>query len=410
MQDGVAARLAPLLGRILLGSDQAGNALPIQVIAWDGSSVGPSDAPAFVIRHRRALRRLLWKPGEMGLVRAYIAGELDIEGDVFAALRAVQEVMRSRTESIRLSSEAKREIVRTAVTLGAVGPEPKPPAEEFPLGAVEDGTLPLEESADFAALVLGPSMAHGCAAWPAPSLEAAQRTEYARICARLNLRPGMRLLDLSCGWGAFARYAAEEHGVEAVGLTRSAIQAAYAAQHGKADIRLGDLDEAGGAPFDAIVCLGGQANPDLVAGALHDLLVDGGRLLVQQMTRRPGPHTARRTFTTSYVFPEGGELRSLGAIADAFEAADLEVREVTARREDQAATFRAWAAALQANWAECAALSSPGRARVWLLYLAASALACESGHAGYSELTAVRRNPEHPTTSGILPGTATLTR
>jgi cyclopropane-fatty-acyl-phospholipid synthase len=405
VHDGVAARLAPLLGRILLG--QGRTELPIRVIAWDGSSIGPADAPAFVIRHRRALRRLLWKPGEMGLVRAYIAGELDIEGDVIAALGAVQDVMRAGARPIRLSSDDKREIVRTAVTLGAVGPEPKPPAEEFPLGATDDGTLPLEESADFAALVLGPSMSHGCAAWPAPDLETAQRTEHARLCAHLGLRPGMRLLDVSCGWGAFVRYATAEHGVQAVGLTRSARQAA----HGNpADIRHGTLEAAGSGPYDVIVARGALTEEGLAAPRLHDLLVPGGRLLVQQMTRRPGPHAHRRTFTTSYVFPGGGELRSLGGVIDALESADLEVREVTARREDQAATLRAWAAALQTHWTGCAALSSPGRARVWLLYLAASALACESGRVGYTELTAVRRNPEHPVTTGILPGTAALTR
>src|SRR2546430_150022 len=81
MRDGVASRLAPLLTTIMLGDERDGAAaadLPIQVRAWDGSVVGPAGAPAFVIRHRRALRRLLWKPGEMGLVRAYVAGELDI--------------------------------------------------------------------------------------------------------------------------------------------------------------------------------------------------------------------------------------------------------------------------------------------------------------------------------------------
>jgi cyclopropane-fatty-acyl-phospholipid synthase len=135
MHEGVASRLAPLLTTIMLGDERDGAAaadLPIQVRAWDGSVVGPAGAPAG--GSRRALRRLLWKPGEMGLVRAYVAGELDIEGDVFAALGAVQRVMRSGDEPIRLSSDDKREIVRTAVMLGAVGPEPKPPPEEFPPG------------------------------------------------------------------------------------------------------------------------------------------------------------------------------------------------------------------------------------------------------------------------------------
>jgi len=419
VHDGVATRLAPLLGRILMGSGLAApDELPIRVIAWDGSSVGPATAPAFVIRHRRALRRLLWKPGEMGLVRAYVAGELDIEGDIFAALGAVQRVMRHGDEPIRLNSDDKREIVRTAVTLGAVGPEPKPPAEEFPVGPA--GTpAPLDQSPEFAARVLGPGMADTCASRPADGLETAQRAAYARVASRLALSPGMRLLDLSCGWGAFARYAAAEHGVRVVGLTQSRTQAEYArswmAADGLAesvDIRLGDHTAAGDDPFDAIAGLSAIGRlevfaPDAPATGWHRLLVPGGTLLVQQMVRRPGPHATRRTFTTSYVLPQDGEVRALGDIVNILEA-DLEVREVTALREDYAQTLRAWATALQNHWTECAALASPGRARVWLLYLAASALACDSGRVGFSEICAIRRNSEESTTASFMPGTAVL--
>ncbi|HEX2312740.1 MAG TPA: class I SAM-dependent methyltransferase [Thermomonospora sp.] len=412
MQDGVAARLAPLLTKILLGPEHTGDAetaaaeLPIRVRAWDGSAVGPAAAPTFVIRHRRALRRLLWKPGEMGLVRAYVAGELDIEGDIFAALGAVQRVMRSGDEPIRLGSDDKREIVRTAVMLGAVGPEPKPPPEEFPGGRGADETGPFGESADFFELLLGESMAYSCGDWEgAQDLDEAQRTMRESVAERLGLFPGARVLDLNCGWGAFAFHAATKESVRVVGLTRSRAQADFvrerAADFGLADRvepRLGDLNAAGGGPYDAIVGLGGAelgggvGSAALPADRLFELLAPGGRLLVQQTSRRPGPHSVRRTFTTSYMFPEDGELRPLGEVVSTLEEAGLEVRGVAALREHYARTLRSWAANLRRHWAECGELASPGRARVWLLYLAASALACESGRIGVHEVLAVRRD------------------
>ncbi|MBA9003589.1 class I SAM-dependent methyltransferase [Thermomonospora cellulosilytica] len=413
MQDGVAVRLAPLLTRIMLGPDHAPDdpqsaaaELPVRVRAWDGSSIGPATAPAFVIRHRRALRRLLWKPGEMGLVRAYVAGDLDIEGDIFAALGAVQAVMRHGDEPIRLSSDDKREIVRTAVMLGAVGPEPKPPPEEFPAGQGGDRAGPFGESAEFFRLLLGDSMAYSCGDWDgAHDLEEAQRAMREAVTERLGLFPGARVLDLNCGWGAFAFHAARKESVRVVGLTRSRAQADHvrerAAETGLADRvepRLGDLSAAGDGPYDAIVGLGGAelgggiGSSGLPAGRLHELLAPGGRLLVQQTLRRPGPHQVRRTFTTSYMFPEDGELRPLGEVVSLLEQSGLEVRQITALREHYARTLRSWAANLRRHWTECGELATPGRARVWLLYLAASALACESGRIGVHEIHAVRRD------------------
>ncbi|WP_285695607.1 class I SAM-dependent methyltransferase [Actinomadura sp. NBRC 104412] len=402
MHDGVASRLAPLLSKIMLGEEWDGGTasdLPIQVRAWDGSVIGPPGAPAFVIRHRRALRRLLWKPGEMGLVRAYVAGELDIEGDVFAALDAVQRVMRSGDEQIRLSSDDKREIVRTAVMLGAVGPEPKPPPEEFPPGRRGDRSSgPLTESAAFFARMLGTEMAHSGGLWDeAIDLDDAQRTALESVTERLSLFQGARVLDLNAGWGALACHLAARHGCRVVALTRTPEQAAYikerAAGLGDRIQVLGwDLDEAGRGPYDAIVGLTEIEPLDRDAARLYELLAPGGRLVLQQPVRRPGPHRVRRTFTTSYMFPEDGELLPLGELIGTLENAGLEVRGVAALREHHARTLRAWAANLERHWAECVELAGIGRARVWLLYLAASALATESGRIGVHEIRAIRRD------------------
>ncbi|MBO2446949.1 class I SAM-dependent methyltransferase [Actinomadura barringtoniae] len=425
MQDGVASRLAPLLGKILLDDGDPAD-LPIQVRAWDGSSVGPAGAPAFVIRHRRALRRLLWKPGEMGLVRAYVAGELDIEGDVFAALGAVQRVMRSGDEPIRLSSDDKREIVRTAVTLGAVGPEPKPPPEEFPQGRRASGRGPLEESAAFFGHMLGETMAHGTGLWDeAVDLQEAQRSALEAVAQGLGLFPGARVLDLNPSWGAFASYASRRHGARVVALAHTTQQAEHIARlsgtpddtggavdgtGGRVEARERDLAAAGDGPYDAILGLTGLEPLGRDMERLHELLAPGGRLLIQEPVRRPGPHQIRRTFTTSYMFPEDGELRPLGEIITDIEGAGLEVRGARALREHHARTLRAWAANLQRHWTECAELAGPGRARVWLLYLAASALACESGRIGVHEICAIRRDRDGRAGATLVEGRAVMSR
>lgn len=429
MRDGVATRLHGLLTRIL-GEDP-----PVRVRAWDGSEFGATDAPGFVIRDRRALRRLLWKPTELGLARAYVAGELDIEGDFMAALATVQEIMRRRAGQIKLSSDDKREIVRTAVMLGAVGPEPRPPAEEVTwshatarpgpaggagesaapgaaarparlVGASPPAQPPLDAVAAHADIVgtaffervLGPEPTSTCADWTtARSLAQAQRDGYERVADRLGLVPGVRLLDVACGWGGFAVYAAEQYGARTVGYTMSREQALYATERvaragltEQVEIELGNAETATSGPYDAIVALTGTERSGRAISSLHRLLRPGGRLLTRQLNRPPGSGGTRRGFTARYVFPGDGRPDQLATEVSLLEQAGFEIREVVALREHYARTLRAQAANLQAHWDECVALASPGQARVWLLYLAASALACAAGRLGLHEILSVR--------------------
>jgi cyclopropane-fatty-acyl-phospholipid synthase len=425
MREEVATRLHGLLTRIL-GEDP-----PVRVRAWDGSELGEAGAPCFVIRDRRALRRLLWKPTELGLARAYIAGELDIEGDFIDALAAVQEIMRRRAGQIRLSSDDKREIVRTAVMLGAVGPEPRPPVEEVNwtrgtarTGAIAgaDLTLPArpvlpggtpssaQSPPDAVAMhadtlgtafferVLGREPTSTCADWStARSLERAQRDGYERVADRLGLAPGARLLDAACGWGAFAIYVAEQYGVRTVGYTVSREQARYATERvaragltEQVEIALGNAETAGSGPYDAIVALTGTERSGRAISSLHRLLRPGGRLLTRQLNRPPASGGTRRGFTARYVFPGDARPDPLATEVSLLEQAGFEIREVIALREHYARTLRAQAGNLQAQWDECVALTSPGQARVWLLYLAASALACAAGRIGLHEIVCVR--------------------
>src|ERR1700690_782272 len=117
---GVAQRLVLLRERFARGP------LPVRLRAWDGSEAGPAGAPAVVLRSRQALRRLLWHPGELGVVQAYVTGELDIEGDVPELLR----LARRTSGGARISPAGWASAAATALRLGACGLPPRPPASQ----------------------------------------------------------------------------------------------------------------------------------------------------------------------------------------------------------------------------------------------------------------------------------------
>jgi cyclopropane-fatty-acyl-phospholipid synthase len=252
-------------------------------------------------------------------------------------------------------------------------------------------------------------MTYSCAYWrhpddPAATLEQAQADKCALICRKLGLRPGLRLLDVGCGWGTLALHAATEHGVTVVGVTNSREQATYAAKrmstNGLADlveIREQDYRDVDDGPFDAIASVGmaehvGRDRYPAYAARLCALLHPGGRLLNHQITEPPR-HTAGgtgpRSFIDAYVFPDG-ELAPVGTTVSLLEEAGFEVRDMQALREHYARTLRAWVANLTADWSTAVRLTSPGRGRVWRLYMAASALAFERGSIGVNQVLAVK--------------------
>ena len=207
---------------------------------------------------------------------------------------------------------------------------------------------------DFFRLLLGPSMVYSCAyfADEAPDLDAAQAAKLDLVCRKLGLRPGMRLLDVGCGWGSLLVHAACHYGVEAVGLTLSREQAAYAedriAAAGLADrvrVRVESYEEHVGS-YDAVASVGmaehvGQDRIPDYAARLFGLLRPTGRLLNHAITRRPGPDPdPRHSFVSRYVFPDG-DLQTLEVMVGAFEDARLEVRDVESLREHYARTLRA---------------------------------------------------------------------
>jgi len=399
-----------------------GGPLPIRVRCWDGSVAGEPDAAAtIVIQRRRALRRLLWAPNELGLVRAYVSGDLDFEGDIFDALDLPEVIERvAHHGRIGLTTRERLTAAVTATRLGAVGLPPRPPAEEVGRrrGALHSKARDAasvshhyDVSNDFYRLVLGPTMVYSCAYWTQePSatytLDDAQDDKLDLICTKLGLGPGMRLLDVGCGWGSLAIHAASRHGVTVVGVTVSQEQADLARRRvheagltGSVQIRLQDFRDVDDGPYDAISSVGmaehvGRAQLRGYSETLLHLLRPGGRLLnhaIASVRSLPPPSRNEPGFIDRYIFPDG-EVLPLSDTLDALEQVGFEVRDVHALREHYGLTLRAWVDNLRANWPAAQTMVSAERARTWLLYLAACALAFEHGNITVHQVLAVRQS------------------
>lgn len=415
-RDSVAARLAGAMSTVL-GAEES----PWRLRAWDGSEAGPADAPVLVVRSPQAVRRLVWAPGELGLVRAYVAGEIDLEGDVFTTLEALGSSSRlsSRATFPKPSAREWLALGRTAAALHAVGAPPAPPPEEFPRPhRVRRHRPELDAAAvshhydvgnEFYALILGPTLVYSCAVWTVEDtgLDAAQIAKLDLVCRKLGLAPGMRLLDVGCGWGSLALHAAREYGADVVGITLSAEQAELARQRvadaalaDRVTIRVQDYRDVHDGPFEAISSIGmaehvGRSAMAGYVSTLHDLLVPGGRLLHHAIAWAAGPSTwDDDSFISRYVFP-GGELISLGDTIGALETR-FEILDVEALRRHYTLTLRAWVERLEKHWDRAVELAGEGRARVWRLYMAACALSFEAGKLGVNQVLARRPGGKPP--------------
>jgi cyclopropane-fatty-acyl-phospholipid synthase len=258
----------------------------------------------------------------------------------------------------------------------------------------------------FYAQLLDPSMAYSCAYWTRPpgacgyDLEQAQRDKLELVCRKVGLRPGMRLLDVGCGWGALALYAAERHTAQVTAVTLAREQAEYVRAEVRerkledlVEVQLCDYRDIPGGWFEAAVSLEmgehvGDAEYPAFAGQLHRMLRPRGRLLIQQMSRR-GAAPGGGAFIESYIAPDM-HMRPVGETVALLEDAGLEVRSVEALREHYVHTVDAWAEALEKNWQQVTELAGPVTARVWRLYLAGGALAFEERRMGVDQILAVR--------------------
>jgi cyclopropane-fatty-acyl-phospholipid synthase len=388
---------------------------PVRFTAYDGSSAGRSDARLGLhVATPRGLSYLVTAPGSLGMARAYVQGDLEVSGvhpgNPYDALRLIED-------ELVLRRPAPAEAVRWLRALGLrrLLP-PEIPAQEVRAtskiglrhGRTRDANAikhHYDVSNRFYEMVLGPSMTYTCAVYPHAdaTLEQAQEHKYDLVARKLGLKPGMRLLDVGCGWGGMVRHAAKEYGVEVLGVTLSREQAGWAqarlereglAEH--AQVRHLDYRDVQDGGFDAVSSIGliehiGVKNYPAYFSFLRSKLRPGGRLLNHGITRPDNLHAGlpRRGFIGRYVFPDG-ELTGSGDILRAMEDAGLEVHHHENIRVHYARTLLAWCENLAANWDACVAEAGLATTKVWGLYMAGSRLAFERNGIQLHQLLATR--------------------
>jgi len=400
------------------------NELPFRVEAYDGSVALPNVTSAgndltLKILRREALTRVLTHPGELGVARAYVAGDLDIDGELDALFDLAVPPIRSllKIENLRA--------LLSVVGVDTLRPIPPPAIEAKQRGALHSRSRDRQAishhydvSNSFYEMVLGPSMTYSCAVFRSPedTLEQAQRRKVDLVARKLELGPGTRLLDVGCGWGAMAIHAAREYGATVVGITLSEQQRRYAVAQAEHEgvshlvkFRLQDFRDVTDGPFDAICSIGmsehvGRKSLATYTQQLFDLLRPGGRFLnhaigrpvsfdddpdpskVSEFSRQAqialglrGPSRIGSPFIARYVFPDG-ELHEVGTMVSMFQAHGFEVRHLESLREHYALTLRHWVANLVKRFDEAVEDVGEERARVWRLYMSGSAYGFDRHH------------------------------
>jgi len=400
------------------------NRLPFCVEAYDGSVAAPTIVSSandvtLKILSRDALTRVLTHPGELGIARAYVAGDIDIDGELDSLFELSVPPVRQLLKVDNLRS------LLSVVGLNALRPIAPPRIEAKQRGVLHSRSRDRQAishhydvSNAFYEMVLGPSMTYSCAVFRSPddTLEDAQRRKVDLVARKLQLSANTRLLDVGSGWGAMAIHAAQEYGATVVGVTLSQEQQRYATklaeQVGVSDLvefRLQDLRDVHDGPFDAISSIGmsehvGRKSLASYTQQLFDLLRPGGRFLNHAIGRpvsfEPDPDPSKSSelsrqmqialglrgpskigspFMERYVFPDG-ELHEVGTMVSMFQAHGFEVRHVESLREHYALTLRHWISNLTKRFDEAVDEVGEQRARVWKLYMSGSAVGFERHH------------------------------
>ncbi|HEX4805348.1 MAG TPA: cyclopropane-fatty-acyl-phospholipid synthase family protein [Conexibacter sp.] len=373
---------------------------PFAVRFWDGSELPATDGagassgngagpvPTFTVRSPRAIAHALRAPGQLGLGRAYVSGELAVD-DIDAVMRLLDS-----WQPPPIDNRARVRLMLAAVAAMGLTVPPKPPASELaPRGTRHSRERDAravrhhyDVSNDFFRLFLGPTLTYSCGVWArsgAATLEQAQEAKLELVCTKLGLRAGERVLDVGCGWGSFALHAAAKHGVHVTGITLSPAQAELARERvreagleERIDIRLADYRELQAEPFDAIASIGmvehvGEVQIDAYAARLAELLKPGGRLLNHGITRQRHTDPDAGDFSERYVFPDAEPLH-LSRVLLALERAGFATQHVEGFGADYAETLRHWAQNLDEHLDEATRLAGEERIRVWRLYLRAA--------------------------------------
>jgi cyclopropane-fatty-acyl-phospholipid synthase len=371
---------------------------PFKVEFWDGTQLPASNegGPTFYIRSPRAAAHALRAPGQLGLGRAYVTGDIEVDD-----MDAVIELL-DRWQPPSLDGADKRSLLLGAVRAAGIQRPPRRPDSELVLSGRRHSKERdakavrhhYDVSNDFFALFLDQSMTYSCAffAEGAETLEQAQEEKLDTVARKLALKEGERVLDVGCGWGAFPLRAATKYGASVLGITLSPPQAERARQRAeeagvadRVEVRVMDYRDlaSSGERFDAIASIGmvehvGEEQIDVYARTLAGLLDPGGRLLNHGISRLRHTDPDAAAFSERYVFPDGEPLQ-LSRVLLALERAGFITRHVSEHGADYAETLRHWARRLDENLDEALRLAGPERVRVWRLYLRAARNGFENG-------------------------------
>lgn len=394
----------------------SGGRLPVRFTAYDGSSAGPADAPyGLELKTPRGTTYLATGYGDLGLARAYIAGDVEVHGlhpgDPYELLKALAEALVFTRPSPRVMAQVVRSIGFEHLRPIAPPPEEVPPRWRRVASGLRHSKARDAEAIQhhydvsnaFYEWVLGTSMTYTCACYPRQdaSLDEAQENKYRLVFEKLRLKPGDRLLDVGCGWGGMVRYAARR-GVNATGVTLSREQTSWAQRAideeglgDLAEVRFGDYRDITERDYDAVSAIGllehiGVRNYPSYFRFLQSRMRPGALLLNHCITRPENTSEPRAVgFIDRYVFPDG-ELTGSGRIITEAQDAGLEVLHEENLRPHYAMTLRDWCANLVAHWDEAVAEIGLPSAKVWGLYMAGSRLAFETGGIQLHQVLAVR--------------------
>jgi cyclopropane-fatty-acyl-phospholipid synthase len=388
---------------------------PFTLDLWDGTRVASTrPGPTLTLRSPRAIGHVLRAPGELGLGRAYVCGEIDVD-DLDGVIALL-----GRWKPPPLGLAGRVRFGLAALRAAGMRRPPSPPAAELKPGRqphtkgrdAEAVRHHYDVSNEFFALFLDETMTYSCALFEegVETLEDAQRAKLELICRKLQLEPGMRMLDIGCGWGSLAIHAAREHGASVVGITLSELQAARATERAReagladrVEIRSMDYRDLGSEEFDAVASIGmvehvGEHQIDDYATRIAAALAPGGRVLNHGIAHIEATETGAHIggeFSNRYVFPDG-ELLNLSRMLRAFERAGFETLNVENLHTDYAETLRHWTVRLDRNRVEAERLAGPERMRVWRLYLRAARNSFEVAYNAVYQLLCSRPVTEGP--------------
>jgi cyclopropane-fatty-acyl-phospholipid synthase len=427
----VSGAAQPQSGAAYRGSEQAAQLLMrlfrrypgvITVKLWNGASIragtdaasGPDSPFTLVFRSPEVVWSAVLGRDPLALADAYFRGELDIEGDFFAALNIkdhLDALQMPLVEKLLAASTALRLRMLNAAahhTERLFAPSDAPRIKAHSKAENRDAIhFHYDVSNEFYALWLDRAMVYSCAYFENPDLDldTAQQAKLDHICRKLSLRPGEKFLDIGCGWGALVVHAARHYGVQAQGVTLSPQQLKIARERieqaglsGRVSVELMDYrDLPGQALYDKVASVGmfehvGLKNLPVYFSTVHRLLKPHGLFLNHGITHdsegwQPNVSTE---FINRYVFPDG-QLDTISNVQRAMEHAKFEIADVEGLRPHYAMTLRHWVARLERNRARALQYVNEATYRVWRLYMSACALQFESGEIGIYQVLASKR-------------------